>query len=89
MREAPCMPCQDCFHWQTRDSSLVIIFSSLPMESQALVFLQGPLWLQHSMLYFGDLKSKLFSKTLHAETQKAIWGIHYSPSIASIVFYGR
>lgn len=37
-------------------------FSSLPMESQALVFLQGPLWLQHSMLYFGDLKSKLFSK---------------------------
>lgn len=32
------MPCQDCFHWQTRDSSLVIIFSSLPMESQSLGF---------------------------------------------------
>lgn len=45
-----------------RLESLVISFSSLPMESQALIFLQGTLWLQKSMLYIGNLKCKLFSK---------------------------
>lgn len=31
---------------------------------------------------------QVISKTLQAETQKTIWGTHYSLSIASIPFYG-
>lgn len=32
------MPCQDCFHWQTRDSSLVIILFQPPYGVASLGF---------------------------------------------------
>lgn len=87
-REAPCMPCQDCFHWQTRDSSLVIIFSSLPMESQALIFPTRSSAAPTFYVVHRRSQMQVVFKPLHAETQKTIWGIRYSPSIASFVFYG-
>lgn len=73
-REAPCMPCQNSFHWQTRDSSFGY---HLFQPSHGVTSLDFPTRSSVApKFYVVHQKSQMqvVFKTLHTETQKTIWG---------------